>query len=136
MSDNSFIDSNILIYAMAGEDVKQSVARNLIDRERHNISNQVVSEVLFNLIKKAGYSGDELESVIHELYSAFFVKSLDQQDFLEAANIRKRYDFSFWDSLIVATALHINCNTLYSEDMQHGMVVDSSLTIINPFVSE
>jgi predicted nucleic acid-binding protein len=43
--------------------------------------------------------------------------------------------FSHYDSLIVATALSINCSVLYSEDLQHGQVVDGRLTIVNPFKS-
>jgi len=38
--------------------------------------------------------------------------------------------------LIVAAALLADCDTLYSEDMQHGQVFDGRLTIINPFIAK
>ena len=42
-------------------------------------------------------------------------------------------NLSFWDGLIVASALFGNANILYSEDMQDGLMIDNQLTIINPF---
>ncbi|MBX2966861.1 MAG: hypothetical protein KF845_11995 [Cyclobacteriaceae bacterium] len=45
-----------------------------------------------------------------------------------------QYDFQYFDSVIVASVLEAGCDTLYSENMQHGLVVDNSLRIINPFV--
>lgn len=52
---------------------------------------------------------------------------------LRAVAVKDRYGFSYYDSLIVATALENQCIFLYSEDMHHGQVVDT-LTIINPVV--
>ena len=48
--------------------------------------------------------------------------------------IKTRYQLQWYDSLIIAAALQAGCTTLYSEDMQHGLVVEKSLTIINPFL--
>jgi len=46
----------------------------------------------------------------------------------------QRYDFSLFDSIIVASALEAECDILYSEDMQHGLRVEDRLTILNPFI--
>jgi predicted nucleic acid-binding protein len=51
-----------------------------------------------------------------------------------ALDIRERYSFPWYDSLIVATALEAGCDTLYSEDMQNGQEIEGRLRIINPFV--
>ena len=51
-----------------------------------------------------------------------------------ALNIRERYNFSWYDSLIVGTALEAGCETLYSEDMQNGQLINNSLRIVNPFM--
>jgi len=48
--------------------------------------------------------------------------------------IAQRYQFSFYDSLIIASALEAGCITLYSEDMQHEQVIEKRLTIRNPFL--
>jgi predicted nucleic acid-binding protein len=47
----------------------------------------------------------------------------------------QRYGLGFYDALIVAAAQFDQCETLYSEDMQHGLVIDGTLTIINPFLN-
>lgn len=53
---------------------------------------------------------------------------------LKALDIKSRYKLQYYDSLIIATALENVCDILYSEDMQHGLVVDNQLKIINPFL--
>jgi predicted nucleic acid-binding protein len=50
-----------------------------------------------------------------------------------ALDIVGRYGFSWFDSLIVATALDAGCDTLYTEDLQHGQVIEGKLTVTNPF---
>jgi predicted nucleic acid-binding protein len=50
-----------------------------------------------------------------------------------AFRLRSEYSLSFWDSLIVSSALENNCTTLYSEDMQHQQYIENQLLIINPF---
>ncbi len=52
---------------------------------------------------------------------------------LLASRLRQNYRFSYWDSHVVAAALDGGCTKLYSEDMQHGLVVENILTIQNPF---
>ena len=51
-----------------------------------------------------------------------------------AIEIAERYKFSWFDSLIVATALEAGCDTLYTEDLQHRQIIDGRLTVSNPFM--
>jgi predicted nucleic acid-binding protein len=44
-----------------------------------------------------------------------------------------RYGLSIHDAMIAAAAIHAGCDTLWSEDMQHGMAIDEGLRIVNPF---
>lgn len=53
---------------------------------------------------------------------------------LRAIGVAQRYGFSWFDSLIVAAALECGCQTLYSEDLQHGQLLDTTLRVVNPFV--
>ena len=53
---------------------------------------------------------------------------------LLASNLRDRYKFAYWDSLIVAAALDTGPDSLYTEDMQHGQVIEGRLTLVNPFI--
>ncbi len=54
---------------------------------------------------------------------------------LSHSDLRSRYPFSFWDGLIVASALSADAEVLYSEDMQNGLLIENSLKIVNPFNS-
>lgn len=57
---------------------------------------------------------------------------VDLELILRAIDLRRLHPMSFWDALIVASALHANCKILYSEDLQHGRKYEG-LTIVNPF---
>ena len=48
--------------------------------------------------------------------------------------LRFEYNLSFWDSLVVASALENNCTALYTEDMQHQQIIKNQLTVINPLL--
>jgi predicted nucleic acid-binding protein len=51
---------------------------------------------------------------------------------LKASTLRGQYALSFWDSMIVSGALHVNISVLYSEDMQDGLVIENKVRIRNP----
>ncbi len=53
---------------------------------------------------------------------------------LRALDISGRYGLSWFDSLIVASALEAGCDSLYTEDLQHGQVLEAKLTVTNPFL--
>jgi len=48
--------------------------------------------------------------------------------------IKEKYLYSWWDSLILASALENNCEMVYSEDMQHNQIIENTLKIVNPFL--
>lgn len=52
---------------------------------------------------------------------------------LTGLTVAQRYRLSIYDAMIAAAALHADCDRLFSEDMQHGMVIDGQLRIVNPF---
>ena len=61
-------------------------------------------------------------------------KALTYETYLEALRISERYGFSIWDGMILASALNAGCTTLYTEDLQHGQIVEG-LRIENPFLN-
>lgn len=133
----SFVDSNIWLYAfISGQDASKSAkARKLLftSKDRLVISTQVISEVCVNMLRKAGTDEKKLRSLIHSFYTRYQVIPFKETIYLSASNLRQSYSFSYWDSLIISAALAADVNNLYSEDMQDGLIVDSRLTIINPF---
>jgi predicted nucleic acid-binding protein len=136
MSDNAFVDSNIWLYAFflrPGEAQRHENAKALIDTpSRYVINEQVIAEVSSNLLRKAGMAEGALVEIVTSFYSRCHVVSPSQETHLNASRLRATYQFSYWDSLIVAAALESRCAVLYSEDLQDGQIVDGTLTIKNP----
>lgn len=142
MKSDCFIDTNIWVYALLearNESVKQQTAlgllRNLPPSVSILVSAQVINEFHWTLTRKYHLADDvvldKTTNGIVAITSAVLPLELDT--YLEASNIRKQYNLSFWDSLIVTSALQAGCKTLYTEDLNHGMVVDKKLHIVNPF---
>ena len=73
------------------------------------------------------------KEIIDLLNDIFIIASLSLETTLSAIEIKNKYKYSFWDSLIISSAIENKCNILFSEDMQHGSIVESTLTIVNPF---
>jgi predicted nucleic acid-binding protein len=71
--------------------------------------------------------------LIESFYAKYMVIELSKALLLKASALRVQYTFSFWDSIIVSSALHADASVLYSEDMQDGLVVENRMRIINPF---
>ncbi len=138
MSDSVFVDSNLWLYAFVlqpGEESKHARVLPLVEaRNRYAISTQVVSEVSANLLKKAGMPEVDVLGIIEGLYRRCRVINTGLECHRTASRLRTVHRFSFWDSLIVAAALEGGCDTLYSEDMQHGQIVADKLTILNPLL--
>lgn len=129
------IDANIWLYALIpGQDAeKAKLAEELLAQPGKVVSTQIINEVCVNLRRKAGLSEDQLFALVEGFYDECLVVELGKACLLQACGLRSRYGLSFWDSLVVATALAAGCDTLYSEDMHDGLTVDGTLVIINPF---
>jgi len=139
MQDNLkkvFIDSNVLIYAYSNsEKAKQEIAIKILKENYTVISTQVLQEMSNTLGRKFMVDYSSIKETLQEcIYSNNEVYINQQYTILKACDIAKRYQFSFYDSLIVSAALASNCNILYSEDLQHQQSIDETLTIINPFI--
>ncbi len=128
-----FLDTNILIYAVAQGDPHAGRAAELL-RAGGAISVQVLNEFADVARRKLGWSWPEIADAV----AAIRVLCPDPHPIgvvtHEAAlAIAARDGFAFYDCLLIASALEIGCDTLLSEDMQDGRVIAGSLTIRNPF---
>lgn len=128
-----FVDTNIWLYAFISsqDSEKSKKAQEFILTHQGNlvVSTQVINEVCVNLIRKANMSEESVREVIKSFYRRYDVLVLEKSMLIKASELRQRYAISYWDSLIVASALAANATVLYSEDMQDGLVVDGRLTI-------
>jgi predicted nucleic acid-binding protein len=134
-SDSYFIDSNIWLYALiqSQDQTKHEIANQLTRLDNISISTQVINEACVNLIKKSKLNQQEIKGIITGFYQSYTVLEFNENILLKAADLRNQYQFSFWDSLIVSSALFIQAGILFSEDMQHGLVIENMLEIVNPF---
>ena len=98
------------------------------------ISVQVINEFINIASKKITYiiPSAKLKEIIEFLNELFFIAPLNYKTTINALDLSEKYKLSFWDSLIILTALDNDCNILYSEDMQNGLIINNKLKIINP----
>ena len=140
MIDRIFVDSNIWVYLFASEDVNKNIrARNFVTENSLNnnilvVSYQVLNEVAAVLKLKKKLSEEKIRFVVETMIDLCLVQNFTKGILLKASVLRDEYGISYWDSLIVATALEVECNQLYSEDMQHEQTV-YGLKIHNIFSS-
>lgn len=129
-----FYDSNIIIYAFAN-DAKAPVAGDLL-LQGGEISVQVLNEFTHVARRKLGFDWDMIDNAIADIcVLARAVHPILLDTHIQARSIAQRHKLSYYDSVIIASALHARCDMLYSEDMQDGMVIDDRLLIRNPFVA-
>jgi predicted nucleic acid-binding protein len=128
-----FLDSNIICYTFSLEPQNQaalSVAKDAI------ISVQVLNELTNVARRKWGYSWSEIATAVeyvHKLVAE--VHPVDEATHDLGRALAERYQLNIYDGFIVASAYLSQCSTLYSEDMQHGLMIEGCLTIRNPFIA-
>jgi predicted nucleic acid-binding protein len=138
MKDKFFIDTNILVYAndksarKKQERAKQILFDGIIN-EDIVISTQVLSEFYVTVTKKietklsAGIAKKEIL-----LLKTIEIVEIDIHLVLQGIDISIKYNLSFWDALIIASAQKAKCNFIYSEDLNPGQIIDT-VVVKNPF---
>ncbi len=139
MTDNPspfFIDTNVLVYAYSEtEPEKKQIALQLLADRSICMSTQVINEFVWIMSSKYRVDMKLLSDVAKNLFLMYRMDTVDDKTITAAIDLSVRYRLAYWDSLIVSSALRLNCPTLYSEDLQHGQVFENHLTITNPFLS-
>jgi predicted nucleic acid-binding protein len=140
MSAEVFIDTNVFIYHLDStdkrkHDVAERIVRDALSTGNACISFQVVQECLNTALRKAevALDTDAARSYMDTVLIPLLQVPASAALYHRALDVRARWQFSFYDSLIVAAALAAGCTRLISEDLQHGQGIDS-LTVHNPFV--
>ena len=133
MSGPAFFDTNIVVYAaLGGGEARAERARAVISAGGV-ISVQVLNEFVNVLRRKLGRTWDEVveaEADIRELCPMIVPLTIEMHG--RALRVARRYDYRFFDALMIAAALEASCDTLYSEDLQDGQRIEG-LVIQNPF---
>lgn len=138
MKDKILLDTNVMVYLFDKPHIeKNDIARKLFSsyliEDNFFLSTQVLGEMINVLLRKykSNFPVDDIETFIRVLPERKIL-TVEPLCYAKALEIHKRYGFSFWDSLIISTAINNNCTLIYSEDMQHHQMIDN-VTIINPF---
>ncbi|MBL8310177.1 MAG: PIN domain-containing protein [Burkholderiales bacterium] len=125
----AFLDTNILGYLLdSGK--KEKIARRLAGAQPH-ISVQVLNEFVA-VCRKTGKDRETAYALADAIANVSTVHDITLATYRLAQALATRYQLSHWDGLIVAAATLAQCETLYSEDLQHGQVI-GTVKVVNPF---
>ena len=133
-----FIDTNVLIYAhdrSAGR--KHILARDLIRTLWQSgegcLSVQVIQEFYVNITRKVTQplAPDTAARLIANL-AAWQIHRPSVEDVLDAIRVQNQYQTSFWDAMILVSAIQLGCQKIWSEDLNTGQIYDT-VTVLSPF---
>ena len=137
MSVENFLDTNIFVYLFdETDDDKRERAERLVQQALENetgcISYQVVQETINVITRKLNATPEKARQILDRVLIPLWRVNPTRTLYQRGLDLQTRYRLSFYDSLIVASALAAGCKTLYSEDMQHGQHIEG-VSITNPF---
>lgn len=127
-----FFDTNVLLYLASDDATKADRAEELI-AEGGTISVQVLNEIANVARRKMAMPWAETRAFLTAVRGLLAVEPMTVEIHETGLALAERHNLSLYDATIAAAALHAGCDTLFSEDMQHGMVFDGGLKIVNPF---
>ncbi len=140
MTDRIFFDTNTVVYLFdSSEKEKHFRINELLSEYIGKISVCISSQVINEFITittgriKNPIRFEKQKEILKFLKIIFIISPLTVDTSLTAVDLKQKYRFSYWDSLVLASALENDCSVIYSEDMQHNQIIEGKLRIINPF---
>ncbi len=134
MQDKIFFDTNIIVYLYSEDEIeKREKIINIASKNDVFISTQVINEFSNVLYKKFNLKTNEILPVIEELQENFEIVNINMDTIKLAHRIKDKYKYSYFDSLIISSALENDCNILFTEDLHNSQKIEEKLKIINPF---
>ena len=128
----SFFDTNVILYLVSADGRKADRAEALL-REGGTISVQVLNEAAAVARRKMRLDWPAVHALLDSVRGLVSVTDVTVATHGRGLALAERYRLSFYDAMIVASALEAGCSTLWSEDMQHGLLVEGGLRVSNPF---
>lgn len=135
MNVDSFVDTNVLVYAAARDDeARRRRALDLIDSERFAVSAQVLQEFYVSVTRKleVPLAPEQALEWIEQL-EAFPCVSIDAALVKIAVETSVRYRIAYWDAAIIAAAQAAGAKVVFTEDLNHGQHY-GEVQVRNPFV--
>ena len=128
----NFIDANVIIHLASADTGKADLAEAAV-AAGGAISVQVLNELTNVARRKMRMSWGETNAFLGTLRELLTVHPLTMEAHETGLLFAERYRLSIHDAMIAASAFHAECDTLLSENMQHGMVLEEGLRVVNPF---
>lgn len=129
---DAFIDTSVLLYLLSEDTVRAERVESLLT-DGAGISVQVLNEFASVANRKLKMPIAEVREVLGVVRAVCRVESVTVDAHDKALVLAERYGFSFYDALLIASALLADATCLYAEDLQHGQLIDRKLRILNPF---
>ncbi|MDR0917129.1 MAG: PIN domain-containing protein [Oscillospiraceae bacterium] len=135
MSDaKAFIDTNLFVYLYSSSDSeKQQAVIQAMNRYDRFVSTQVLNEFCNVLTRKLKLPIPAVRAAVAEICAVCNLAVVDDATVDAALGIHEKYGFSYYDSLIVSSALESECEYLLSEDLSDRQVIEGSLIVKNIF---
>src|ERR1700753_1758784 len=130
----SFLDTNVILYSASRDPVKAQRARDVV-AAGGTVSVQVLNETINAARRKMQLPWPEIRSILADIRSLLDVRPLTINTHEVGLELAARHNITIYDSMSVAAALEAECDVLWSEDMQHGMVFAGRLRVANPFAA-
>lgn len=132
-----FIDTNILIYAYSDTEAdKKDIVVSLLKHDALCLSTQVINEFIWIINRKFKIDMERLKLITDGLFELYEVSIINRSNINHTIDISSKVKISYWDSLIVASAIGSDCNIIFTEDLQHGQVIENRLKVLNPFMEQ
>ncbi|HLY57310.1 MAG TPA: PIN domain-containing protein [Stellaceae bacterium] len=128
----SFIDTHVLAYLASSDRAKADRAEEIV-RDGGVISVQVLNELANVARRKMTLSWAETRDLLSAVRGLLSVRPLTADVHDAGLALAERYGLAIYDAMIAASALDADCEVLWSEDMQHGLSINSRLRIADPF---
>ena len=133
MSDaDPFFDTSVLLYLLSSDTAKADRVETLLST-RGVVSVQVLNEFAVVALRKLKMPLNEIREILDTIRAVCAVEPITIETHDRGLAVLERYRFSLYDSMLVAAALIAGAKIIYSEDLQHGQVIDNQLRVTNPF---
>ena len=138
MAERVFIDTNVIVYAddldaAAKRERAREILQQVLIDGNGVVSTQVLQEFFVAATRKLGVAAEIARRKV-ELLARLDVVTIEPSLILDAIDLHRLHPISFWDALIVQSAVASGCRRLLTEDLQSGRNI-GGVQIENPFVS-
>jgi predicted nucleic acid-binding protein len=132
MNVKAFFDTNIIVYTQRTDAPdKTRIAETALASFEPVASTQVLNELCNIFTKKYPKPLADMERLLDSIADTLSIVTITPPLVRQALRLHHRYSVSYYDALMIAAALSAGCAYLFSEDMQDGLIVEGTLTIIN-----